>query len=395
MDFFLSLYHWAVLGGLLLITGNALLNAFLIPTLAGASNAQEPADAPSVSVLVPARNEEGKIGRCAGSLRRQDYPDFEVIVLDDCSEDGSWEELREAGFKPGAGENFRALRGEPLPPGWNGKSWACHQLAREARGEFLLFTDADTEHAPGSIRCAVAHAEASRADLLTLWPRQETGSWSEILVIPLLYVLAAAFTPHILVTLIQRNPGLLRFFSRRNYRFLGLANGQYLLFRRAAYDAIGGHEAIREELVEDVALGRRIMDFAGEGMRLNHADGRHLVCCRMYRSFAELWRGFSKNLRPLFGRDLAAFLCFGGVQAVLLVAPFFFLPFAGAHRTLVLVQIALIVFLRVFLALRYRSGWWSVAGHPAGYLLSFAMGLNSWRLMAGGGVTWKGRVYRG
>ena len=164
-------------------------------------------DAPMVSILVPARNEARNIAACAGSLLAQDYPNFELLVLDDHSEDATAEIARGLGVSE-SGERARLIRGEALPPGWCGKNWACHQLARAARGEFLFFTDADTAHAPGTVSAAIAYARKHRADLVSAWPRLVTVTWSEKLIIPMIVLLGMTLYPHWLVLLLQRWPRL-------------------------------------------------------------------------------------------------------------------------------------------------------------------------------------------
>ena len=251
---------------------------------------------------------------CARFLR-QDYPNYEVLVLDDHSEDDTAAVV--------LGEVSRAKKviaaacskGRPLPPGWTGKAWACHQLAAEARGEYLLFTDADTAHEPAALGAFLGHALDTDAALLSAWPRQVTGTWSEHAVIPLVYVLLLGALPHYLLRRLQRHPEYARGASPASLRTLGAANGQYMLFRRDAYEAIGGHAAVRDHLVEDVALGRLVAARTAEGMRLINCDGSRLVRCRMYASFAEVWEGFTKNLRAAFAESAVPFWVFGALQA--------------------------------------------------------------------------------
>ncbi|MEO6788580.1 MAG: glycosyltransferase, partial [Chthoniobacteraceae bacterium] len=162
-----TIYQWLIVGGLLLILANILAN---LSSFNGLRPAEPPENPPLVSILVPARNEQRSIEECVGSLLRQDYPNCEVIVLDDHSDDATGA-IVERLFANAAGEHSglktRLLHGQPLPEGWTGKNWACHQLAQAARGEFLFFTDADTEHAPGTVTAAVAYSLRNRASLLS------------------------------------------------------------------------------------------------------------------------------------------------------------------------------------------------------------------------------------
>jgi chlorobactene glucosyltransferase len=178
---------------------------------------------------------------------------------------------------------------------------------------------------------------------------------------------------------------------------MGAANGQYMLFRRDAYRAIGGHAAVRDHLVEDVALGRLIAARTAEGLRLVNCDGSRLVRCRMYASFAQVWEGFTKNLRAAFADSLASLCAFGLIGACGLFLPFIFacLPgVSGRWWWLPVVHVGWIYGLRVVVAWRFRTSWLGVLLHPVGEALSLLMGLNSWRLSSRRGVTWKGRTYR-
>lgn len=348
-----------------------------------------------LSVLVPARNEERRIRDCLVSLMAQEPPPREILLLDDRSSDRTASIAGELGFTGDPGTRLRLIRGEELPEGWVGKNWACHQLscAADPRSGSLLFTDADTSHGPDCLRAALAHAGETRADLLSLWPDQITGTWSEKLVIPLGYLLFTAFQPLPLLSWLQAAPErAARWgFSRERLATFGAANGQFLLFRREAYRSLGGHEALRDHLVEDIAFGRRVAARTGMGMRLVNADGSHLLRCRMYSGISELWEGFSKNLRPVFEESHHSFLLFGLVTGGLFLLPFFLLGQSASA----LLAVGLIMTMRLLLTLRFRTSWFGFIAHPFGVLLALLIALNSWRLCLRGGVTWKGRTYSG
>ena len=338
---------------------------------------------PLVSVLIPARNEANRISPCLHSLVNQDYPNIEILVLDDYSEDGTAEVVRHFG-------KARLLIGKPLPEGWSGKSWACHQLANAAGGELLLFTDADTVHSVGAVSAAVREQRRTRADLLSVWPYQISETLAEKLVIPLLFVVAGSFVPHWLIYLCQTAKWPFRNFPRAWVASLGVASGQFLLFSRESYFRIGGHEAVRDKMAEDVGLGRTI---AGQiGMRLVNANGVLLVQCRTYRSLEEIWHGFTKNLRPVFDRgNLDYFTAVTG-QFLVFVLPFVLMILSPSPASLV--EVCLIYGMRLLAAARYRSSWLSVLLHPIGYGFALIIALNSFRQLAGKGVTWKGRLYK-
>ncbi len=235
-----------------------------------------------VSVIIPARNEEANIARVVRSLAGQ-AGIREMLVVDDQSRDRTaaiLEELRATCPK------LRVLRIEALPEGWSGKTYALATAAREASGEWLLFTDADTEHLPGSLETLLTRAELERADLLSLSPGQETPTWWEKATIPLVYVQLAR---------------LYRFEEVADPRSpAAAANGQYLLVRRAIYERVGGHAAVRSEILEDVELARRIKSAGG---RLLFLPGSAWVRTRMYGAFGEMWNGWTKNLFLLYRKD--------------------------------------------------------------------------------------------
>ena len=356
------------------------------------------ASAQDVSILVPARNEECRIRACLTSLVAQEPPVREIILLDDRSGDRTAEIARDLGFREEPGSRLRLIRGAELPEGWVGKNWACHQLSEAAdpRSPHLLFTDADTIHSPGCVSAALDHALAVRADLLSLWPDQITGTWSEKLVIPLGYLLFMAFQPFPFLSWLQAKPERVARWGipKERLAMIGAANGQFLLFRREAYRSLGGHEALKDHLVEDVAFGRRVASRTGEGMRLVNADGIDLLRCRMYSGLAELWEGFSKNLRPVFEESHLSFMLFGVVIGGLFLLPFCLLPEAGL-APFVGIAVVLVMGMRLLLTLRFRTSWLGFIAHPFGVALALLIALNSWRLCLRRGIVWKGRVYSG
>ena len=377
--------------GLLFALGMVLTN---VACFSGLRPAAPPAseEAPLVSILVPARNEALNIEACIGSLLAQDYPHYELIVLDDHSDDGTGDIVRRLGLRD-EGER-RVISGTPLPAGWTGKGWACHQLSLAARGEFLFFTDADTAHASGTVSATVAAARAYRADLVSAWPRLITISWGEQLIIPMILVLGMVIYPHWLVLLLQKLPHLAARLPAFLRRGLGAANGQFMFFTRASYERIGGHAALHDHLVEDVALGRAVANRMGEGMRLLNCEALQFSTCRMYQSFGETWHGFTKNMRAAFEDSLAGFLLIGATQCCGFLLPFLFVFTAPAARPLVIAQIVVIYLIRVVLTFRFRTSWLSCILHPIGEMLSLGIGLNSWRRLASKGVQWKGRIYQ-
>ena len=235
--------------------------------------------APFVSIIVPARNEAENIGACVATLVNSEYPALEVIVVDDQSTDGTAEVVRIIAERSAG--RVRLVEGESPPAGWIGKSWACWQGYQAARGTVLLFTDADTRHDDALLGHAVGALHATSADLLSVLPRQRMITFWERVVLPQIFTL-----------IILRFHDVDRVSRARRPRDV-IANGQYMLFTRAAYQAVGGHEAVHDDVVEDLALAQRIIA-AGRNLRLAHADDMMEV--RMYRSLGGIMEGWTKNL---------------------------------------------------------------------------------------------------
>lgn len=252
-----------------------LVNVALFPRL----RPTIPAAAPRVSVLVPARDEAAVIAASLSRLDAQDYPDFEIIVLDDNSADNT------AAVARAVGGRVQVVAGAPLPDGWVGKNWACHQLAARATGDLLLFTDADVRWQPGALAAAVAASGASQADLFTVWPTQITVTWAERLTVPLMALVVLGYLPVWGVHHVRS-------------AVFGAANGQCMLWRRDAYRRVGGHAAVRADVLEDVKLGRIVKRL---DLRLRMADGAGQVSCRMYTGWPSVRRGFAKNIAAGFG----------------------------------------------------------------------------------------------
>ena len=209
----------------------------------------------------------------------------------------------------------------------------------------------------------------------------------------MIVLLGMVLYPHWLVLILQKHPALAARMPARYRRMLGAANGQFMFFTRACYEAIGGHAALHDHVVEDVALGRAVASRMHEGFVLRNCESLAFSTVRMYRSLGEVWEGFTKNLRAAFEESLAGFLMIGATQLCCFLLPFIlvFLPVAG--KRCVVAEIALICTIRILLTARFRTSWLSCVLHPVGHALALAIGLNSWRRSAGGGVIWKGRNY--
>lgn len=276
------LFVFALLASAALIgmIGILISNLLFFPKLQVAAEAQP--DTPLVSVLVPARNEAAVIAGTVRRLLAQSYRKLELVVLDDNSEDGTGEIVREAA---GGDPRVRVVCGKPLPPGWAGKNWACQQLSEAAQGEILVFTDADTVWAPEGLAGLVREMERNHAGLQTVWPTQITESWAERLTVPNMALVILAYLPVI-------------FTHYTPWAAFAAANGQVMAFRREAYQRTGGHAGVRAEVVEDVKLARRIK---AAQLPLRMADGNRLISCRMYTDWPGVRNGFAKSLVGGYG----------------------------------------------------------------------------------------------
>ncbi len=300
---------------------------------------------PFLSILVPARDEEACIETCVRSLVEQDYGQLEVLVLDDHSSDATGAIVQRIidELPPEQTGRLRLIQGEDLPQGWVGKNFACHQLAQQAQGDHLLFTDADTVHAPETARAVIHCMQHYGVKLLTAQPAFELGSMGERLVVPLLNFTIMTLLPVALVRL-------------RPEPSLATGNGQFICFHRSAYEAISGHASVKGLILEDVLLARAVK---AAGDRMIFVDALELVRCRMYRSFAEVWTGFSKNLFAFYNYSLPfALLALILNLALFVIPPLFALVGSILHLPLngILAGLgayALAVLMRVLLALRF------------------------------------------
>jgi glycosyltransferase involved in cell wall biosynthesis len=324
-----------------------------------------------VSVIVPARNEEVNIANCLRSLVGQAGMSYEVVVVDDQSADGTRNIAQ--GFP------VRVIEADLLPQGWSGKCNACWTVVKVAAGRWLLFTDADTRHTATSIVTGLREVEKCDAAMLSYSPKQEVHGFAERALMPVIFAeLAVTFRPKQVSD--PRSPA-------------AAANGQYLLIRRDAYEAIGGHAAVANSILEDVELARRAKQ-AGYRLQFRLSD---VVSTRMYRSLPEMWEGWTKNLALLFpnARGLALRRGFEFALILASLAAFGNAVTIDRDRLGVIVSGAIAVVLLVFFFRRIRRAhfdWLSNALAVFGLPLFTVLLLRSYISHKQGVVRWKGRT---
>ena len=267
--------------------GTLVLNLITFPVLAFAPRARQD-NGLTVSILVPVRNEAENLPTTLPRVTKQEGVS-EIIVLDDHSSDGS------AQIAAGAAAHdprVRVLSGEALPKGWNGKNWACHQLASAAKGDVLVFTDADVLWEDGTLAAVLDLQQRTNADYLSVWPRQQTHTLAERMAVPIIDLTLLSWLPY---------PGVRRF----PHPSMSAGNGQLMLWTRKAYDAVGGHAAVRAEPLEDVRMGQRAK---AAGLNITLALGGRVIRTRMYRDLPSIIEGFSKNILAAHGNSRMALL---------------------------------------------------------------------------------------
>jgi len=343
---------------------------------------------PFVSILVPARNEELKIGRCLESLLNQDYPNFELVVIDDRSTDRTGEIIEQFAKKD---NRVKFVRGKDAPDGWIGKCNALAHAVGYASGDWFVFTDADTCHKPNSVRDAVSYALSTKSDLISFVPLQELKSFWERVVMTVLLSSFVVGDPFHAVN----DPR-----KKRAYAY-----GQYILCRKNSYLAIGGHQSVRDEIVEDHAIAQV---FKEKGYKILVADGKTLYSVRMYTNLETMWQGWTKNLYSLIDSRIINL-----VLIVLLINFSVFVPWVELAlvarawiegdinpylcdvTNLVVAQFfLLIVWFKLTQEHRQGVNWSAFFLMPLGSLAVTVLQIHAaYLVLSGSQVKWKGRQY--
>jgi chlorobactene glucosyltransferase len=337
-------------------------------------------EGPLVSVLIPARNEEQNIERCLNSLRNQDYEKYEILVIDDNSTDNTFGILQRIARED---NRIRIFSGKPLPEDWFGKPYAMQQLSGEAKGEILVFTDADTVHNPTCISWTVSNIQNSKVDFISGYTKQKLLTFGEAITVPLMYFLTTIVVP--------------LFLNRyTRWSFFSAAIGQFIAVNRDAFEMVGGYSTIRNKPVEDMYLARL---FKRHGYQTIFLDLKEQILCRMYTGYQAALEGIGKNIFVFFGKN--SFLLF--IIAILVVV-FIFLPFPllfvlwfikSPFFLYVLITNILYTLAFVIQYLDREIPWYYAFLWPVIFLNYLYVGLFSWfRTVSGKGFLWKDRVVR-
>jgi chlorobactene glucosyltransferase len=321
-----------------------------------------------VSILVPARNEAATISSLILSVLAQPYQDFELLVLDDESEDGTADLVSRFAAADG---RIRLIAGQPLPPGWLGKNWACHQLAEKATGNYLLFLDADVKISGNLIESLMKELREKKLSLLSVFPLQQMVSAGEKATVPLMNLLLLSLLPLRLVL-----------WSRQ--KSLAAANGQCMFFSADEYRQQQWHSQVKNEVAEDIALMRLI--------KAHHLRGEvllatHTLVCRMYTGWNEAVNGFRKNMLMIFAGSRLLMLLFFVLSIVLMPLAACLLPFLFFVGVL-----AALLVMRVFVSiLSGQPVWMNLLLHPVQMLMLYRIIILSFISQSKGHITWKGR----
>jgi chlorobactene glucosyltransferase len=345
-----------------------ILNLLAVPRL----KKRMPRQTPLLSVIIPARDEERAIARTVRAMLAQTYPQLEIVVVNDRSTDATADVL--ASFDDPRLVVVHAT--EDPPAGWLGKPWALHQGSQRARGELLLFVDADVIYEPDAIAAAVAHLEARRLPMLALFPHLEMHGFWEHVIMPNLAVFAFSVLPVWLT-------------NRTRIPVLAVGGGPGNLVRREDYDACGGHESLRDAVVDDVGLARLMRR---RGRRTEVVRAENMISVRMYHGLGEIVRGFTKNAFPVINRNYFAGVLFLAGAIVVHILPYA-LALTGNGMWIAVVALITAIRLILFAAIGYRLDN-ALLGHPLMIAMWCVILLRSiWFTGIRRQLHWRGRTY--
>lgn len=338
---------------------------------------------PKVSIIIPARNEEKYITAALTSLSKQRYKDYEIILLDDDSKDSTPLIIR------GLANNEPRIKVDTItdrPEEWTGKNWACHLGFKKSVGDILLFTDADIEISETLLRDSVAYLVANRLDALTLIPRVRTSGLVSKFVQPTLGVIMSVFFSPLAVN----NPD-----SKLGYFW-----GSFFLISRRAYEIIGGHEAVKGDIVEDRALGQRTKDAK---LKMRMLDGTNELSAVWARSASSLWRNFERITYPSMRNNPKSKITYVGGVSIILIPPLVLFPvllIQGEMVSMITASLSVTSIFLMIISSAYQAKHRLGLGYRFGLGVPFALAWILSNLLVSalrrrdGIVTWKGRVYR-
>jgi chlorobactene glucosyltransferase len=354
---------------------------------------------PKVSIIVPVRNEEKYISKCLDSLLNQRYPNFEIIVIDDSSSDGTWDIVQR--YTENFEQSLDAINAGPSPDGWIGKSWACYQGYLKATGDIFMFTDADTIHSQNVLSLAVEHLISQKLDALTAIPRLECEDFWTKITLPVVWSISyVRYSP-----LRANNPNTT----------IGYFFGSFYIISRRVYEAVGTHKAVKGEIVEDGALGGIVKK---EKYRLKVVRGEHHIRAIWARDLSSLWHGLRRLMIPLYYQDKIHASIVTIAVFFLLLTPIFLLPFSisfltqlsiiGIHTSIndiriwdtVLIGFSMMAIGLVILSsaiqskhVLYNSPIYSLGAPIASFIISLGFISSIIDAKKSGIVKWKGRKY--
>ena len=332
---------------------------------------------PFVSVLIPMRNEEKNAEKCLKHLRNQNYENYEILVINDNSTDNTLNILERMAAED---KRIKIFNGKPLPDDWYGKPFALQQLSYNAKGDILIFTDADTVHGPASISWAVTNLLNLKTDMISGYTGQDIKKFGEIITIPLMFCLTGFVIPLFLNRLLKSS-------------LFSIAIGQYIAIKNDVFKTIGGYEAIRKKTSEDICLARYVKQ---KGYNTFFLDITKHVKCKMYDGYRSAYQGIGKTMYDFFGRNIFLLVIFAIAVFFFIFFPFCLLLGCAVFNSQWALHIIIINILHtltcIFMLSRQRLNWLYGFLWPLMYLNYLYISFWSWFMTVfGKGFLWKGR----
>ena len=328
-------------------------------------------DIPFLSVLIPARNEENNIKNAVDSVLSNDYRYFECIVVDDNSTDNTKDILSKYTDK-----RLKVISGKPLPKGWIGKNWACYQLSQSAKGDIILFSDADTVHSEHAIKLLIEKMKTTNADLLSGIPKQIVKTIGEALTVPFIGLFSFGALPHFL-------------FRIKKIRWAAASNGQYQCFKKSAYEEFGGYKRIHDVLADDIAFPRL---FKKSNKKVVYTNISPMVSSRMYNGFKDAFNGFAKSFYPTINKSPVLAILVGFFIVLFFLSPYLFLSISPTFKALFYLLFSLVLW--TISCINIHVNPLNVFLHPIVPFILIAILIKSVHSHHNEGYLWKGRIYQ-